>query len=458
MEYDTFVLIIFVHGFMGSTDSFCDFPERLQAILSAIHTDKTIECIVYPTYKTRNELVEAVQLLKDWILDFAETKHKEEAIGTSNSKKIIPKKINIVLVGHSMGGLLISDAAIQILPILDFFNSQSKEYIKNLNDNGIDETPESKPIFAHGGLTKIVGVLAFDSPFFGINHQSLSLTALSKVNEVGGHIELTKNISAGIFGDLSSFWTSGESLESRGIKNEKKSQNSSFLDFFNSGLNLYPGNKEKGGVSSPVISRSSTNSGKSSKNPDSSQSRKYQNSTEYESSNLGVGVALATGAIAAAGLAAVAYFNQDKISSATNYLNEHLCFVSSLYKRDELWARMEKICSYASNCINNKPKPVVFGFHCFYNLIKVDISKNPSSLITIENKKFIELPNSIKVSDESGLSEQVSIDEFFTPIISDMSDEVSSHTNMFDTSVTKLAFIMIRDSVSQINVFLKNSL
>jgi len=42
------LLVVFVHGFKGTDQTFDDFPERLQHILAETITEVTVECIVFP--------------------------------------------------------------------------------------------------------------------------------------------------------------------------------------------------------------------------------------------------------------------------------------------------------------------------------------------------------------------------------------------------------------------------
>ncbi|OMJ26452.1 hypothetical protein AYI70_g162 [Smittium culicis] len=463
MEYENHILAIFVHGFMGSTDSFCDFPQKVQEILSAIHKDKIVECIVYPTYQTKNELAEAVTLLKNWILDLIDERHKKlYSKQKANDSNAIPKKINIILCGHSMGGLLISDVAIDLFPTLEFFNATSEEY-HSANKKGNSKNsnlPPSKPVFANGGLTKIVGILAYDSPFFGISHESISLTFLSKAGEIGNQINTSRSLGAGILGGLTS-------ILGTNIKNTPKPQNetsSSWFNIFNTTSNRSDNDSTKSdGYTNETSPKPSFFGSSSEKIPKerSSKRQKSKKGEDYEKGTSSIGYMLTAGAVAAAGLAVAAYYHKDKISEGSQFLNDHLCFVSSLYNKEELNSRVEKLCLYSSSYINGKPKPMIFGFHCFYNSIRNKPSAKASLFDSMLNKKFIELPKTIKISDKTDAVKnfiELPTCDFFTPLVSDLPDEISSHVSMFDSNVTKLAFVLVRKSISQINVFLKNSL
>ncbi|OMJ27702.1 hypothetical protein AYI69_g2848 [Smittium culicis] len=463
MEYENHILAIFVHGFMGSTDSFCDFPVKVQEILSAIHKDKIVECIVYPTYQTKNELAEAVTLLKNWILELIDERHKKlYSKQQADNSKAIPKKINIILCGHSMGGLLISDVAIDLFPTLEFFNATSEEY-HSANNKGKSKTSSispTKPVFANGGFTKIVGILAYDSPFFGISHESISLTVLSKAGEIGNQINLSRTLGAGILGGLTSIL----GTNTKNTPETPKETPSSWFNIFNTTSNSTGNDSPKSDEYTNDTSPKPSFFGSSADNIPKERNSKRQKSKkgeDYEKGSSGIGYMLTAGAVAAAGLAVAAYYHKDKINEGSQFLNDHLCFVGSLYNKEQLNSRVEKLCIYSSSYINGKPKPIIFGFHCFYNSIQKKSSAKANLFDSMLNKKFIELPKTIKISDKSDANKnffELPTRDFFTPLVSDLSDEISMHVSMFDSNVTKLAFVLVRKSISQINVFLKNSL
>jgi len=45
------LLVIFIHGFKGSDNTFKEFPKRLQHILSEDIDDVRVESIVFPAYE-----------------------------------------------------------------------------------------------------------------------------------------------------------------------------------------------------------------------------------------------------------------------------------------------------------------------------------------------------------------------------------------------------------------------
>ncbi|KAF9226622.1 hypothetical protein BS17DRAFT_697664 [Gyrodon lividus] len=126
------LLIVFIHGFKGTDSTFETFPSRLQHILSESMGDVPVECTVFPAYEVNNA---AVVRFADWLTTL--TVQKEVANGGGAGR------VNIVLCGHSMGGLLAADS------LLEFVNSRPDK---------------SAPLWP-----KIIACIAFDTPYLGLH-------------------------------------------------------------------------------------------------------------------------------------------------------------------------------------------------------------------------------------------------------------------------------------------------
>lgn len=50
------VLVIFIHGFKGTDETFGDFPQRLQHLLLETLEHSTVEVVVFPAYEVRPTL------------------------------------------------------------------------------------------------------------------------------------------------------------------------------------------------------------------------------------------------------------------------------------------------------------------------------------------------------------------------------------------------------------------
>lgn len=143
--------IVFVHGFLGSEDSFQQFPTHLSA-----QVDNTT-CLVYPRYQTIGHYEIQVYKLMDWLLINCTTF----------------KYSKVILAGHSMGGLLCCDA---------FRNL----YIPRERSFFHYPMPQLDPIETRL-LLNIVAIMTFDSPLYGLN-QSLAALVLPKGIEIAPHL------------------------------------------------------------------------------------------------------------------------------------------------------------------------------------------------------------------------------------------------------------------------------
>ncbi|GAA5908890.1 esterase/lipase family protein [Sporobolomyces salmoneus] len=122
------VIGTFVHGFKGGSDTFADFPQRLRAILAPSGIE--FEPVVYPPFDTRGELRVAVDNHITWLINVvAEKKAEYRSRGGTG-------QVRLILLGHSMGGLVISDTLLSTL------------------------SSASLPI---------LGLIAYDSPLLGLN-------------------------------------------------------------------------------------------------------------------------------------------------------------------------------------------------------------------------------------------------------------------------------------------------
>ncbi|KAI0368101.1 hypothetical protein BV20DRAFT_1045197 [Pilatotrama ljubarskyi] len=131
------VLIVFIHGFKGTDSTFGEFPQRLQHILAETLVNTAVESIVFPAYETKGELNAAVTRFADWLTDLTVRREVANGIGGGAGKA------NIVLCGHSMGGLLAADA------LIEFVNTR----------------PDKRaPLWPN-----IVACIAFDTPYLGLH-------------------------------------------------------------------------------------------------------------------------------------------------------------------------------------------------------------------------------------------------------------------------------------------------
>jgi hypothetical protein len=56
------LIIVFVHGFKGTDETFGAFPQRLQHVLTETIAQVSVECIVFPAYEVGSVLETGEQI------------------------------------------------------------------------------------------------------------------------------------------------------------------------------------------------------------------------------------------------------------------------------------------------------------------------------------------------------------------------------------------------------------
>ncbi|KDR72511.1 hypothetical protein GALMADRAFT_252627 [Galerina marginata CBS 339.88] len=133
----TLVHLIYIHGFQGNDTTFQSFPKHLQEHLESRipqHLDVKIQSSLYPTYKSVKPISHATKNFLEWL----------------TTQPPGP----VILLGHSMGGLLAADAATD-------------------SSNNPDRYPGGRP-------KRIVGVIAFDTPYLGM-HPHVVITGIASL-------------------------------------------------------------------------------------------------------------------------------------------------------------------------------------------------------------------------------------------------------------------------------------
>ncbi|KAI8975156.1 hypothetical protein BDF20DRAFT_877124 [Mycotypha africana] len=159
-DYLDRLLLIFIHGFKGGDTSFKDFPARIQTILTnTVKAD--VNAIIYPQYKTAGDLNIAVENFSSWLTD--QVTELQKYMDKLNSKG----KILIVLLGHSMGGIVSAET------ILKFYKNE--EQLSGAN---------------------IIGMIAYDTPFFSISQNFITEKARYGAEGVMGFRSLISTAAA----------------------------------------------------------------------------------------------------------------------------------------------------------------------------------------------------------------------------------------------------------------------
>lgn len=139
------LLLCFIHGFKGGDDTFRTFPSHLKAVLQHALPRVRVQAITYPKYETRGDLNECVSRFKEWL----QNQVIDLEVANATPSPTVDPSVRVVLVGHSMGGIVAVDCLRSII-----------------DDEPIPPLRGNEP--SHLMFPYIQAVLAFDTPYLGI--------------------------------------------------------------------------------------------------------------------------------------------------------------------------------------------------------------------------------------------------------------------------------------------------
>ncbi|KAI1746292.1 hypothetical protein F4680DRAFT_455465 [Xylaria scruposa] len=132
------LLVIYIHGFMGNDTSFQSFPAHVHSYLkSALSDSHVVHSKIYPRYKTYKSIDVARDNFSKWL------------------EPLESLKTDIILIGHSMGGLLAADVILK------------RPVYQHQSHNGY---------FQH----RILGAVNLDSPLLGM-HPGIIVSGISSL-------------------------------------------------------------------------------------------------------------------------------------------------------------------------------------------------------------------------------------------------------------------------------------
>lgn len=351
------LLLVFIHGFKGTDDTFANFPSDLRALLSHTLPKIEIQSVQYPRYETRGDLKAAVARFKEWL----QNKVIDIEVANRTPSPTVDPSVHVVLCGHSMGGIVAAETLLSIAkeePISsgsshanDTANSTAPSSSTNSSqptqldsDNLPSSTPPVDPTRLF--FPYVQAIIAFDTPYLGISPGVLAHGAEEHINQASSAYKAFES-SSSLFG-----W-----------KSPRSGSASPIPDAANRGLPA-PGN----GTNSP-------GGGAWSK--------------------WGKYAAFGGAAAAIAGAAGAAYLNRNQISQGFAWAGSHLEFVGCLARGAELQRRVESVVQLT--------KTHGVGFADFYTALgeKVTSQTKYSGSVLGSDRTFCVVPKSVKGELES---------------------------------------------------------
>ncbi|KAL4781146.1 hypothetical protein BJX76DRAFT_336167 [Aspergillus varians] len=132
-ERKRILLLIYVHGFLGSEDSFHQFPRHVHDILTVTLAEThQVFTKIYPRYKSRGPLKTACQHFSQWL-----SPHESEGL-------------DVIILSHSLGGFVAAEVAL--------LSSAENDTLKH----------------------QILGLVNFDVPFLGL-HPRVIATGIGRI-------------------------------------------------------------------------------------------------------------------------------------------------------------------------------------------------------------------------------------------------------------------------------------
>lgn len=164
-------LIIFVHGFLGTHESFGSLPVDIKESLSKSGVKS--EFLVYPSYETKGNNQRQVQKLMDFIMFNGST----------------AKYKNVFIFAHSMGGLLATDAYRHLYHLSPIPSTESASLITRMASSFGSYFSNPPSLSSHNAeemrfLVNITGIITFDTPFFGLHRNVILSTGVLKAKDV----------------------------------------------------------------------------------------------------------------------------------------------------------------------------------------------------------------------------------------------------------------------------------
>ncbi|KAK0621155.1 hypothetical protein B0T17DRAFT_277747 [Bombardia bombarda] len=298
------LLLCFIHGFKGDEATFGEnyaFTRHLRRLVASSLPKINVEVVVYPTYETRGDLGECVGRFRDWLLN----KVIDLEVHAGTPSPTIDPSVRVILVGHSMGGIVAAETAIELASEQPIHGSTdpAKEDPKI---GRADATPPPRPPTPNSLMFPYVqGVLAFDTPFLGISPGVVAHGAESHYN--------TATAAMAQLSGLTGLWGGAKQAEASANTMQKK-------------------------LAAPPPSSGGSGDNDRNANAATNANAAANNDNGWGKWGKIAMVAGAVGAVAAGG--AAAYLHRNEISQGLSWATSHLEFVGCLARKEELRRRV----------------------------------------------------------------------------------------------------------------------
>lgn len=242
---------------------------------------------VYPKYETKGDLSECVGRFRDWLLN----KVIDLEVATGAPSPTVDPHVRVVLIGHSMGGIVAAETAIAL---------SSERPIHGTTNPADDEAnskiaPPRPPTPNSLMFPYIQGVLAFDTPFLGVSPGVVAHGA-------EGHIA-TASAAVAQLSSLTSLWGGAKAADASRAAQKKPVA-----------ALPAPERKDKDGKAAGGDEAGWGKWGK---------------------------IAMVAGAVSAvAASGAAAYYNREQIQQGWGWAASHMEFVGCLARKEELRRRV----------------------------------------------------------------------------------------------------------------------
>ncbi|KAK4252196.1 hypothetical protein C7999DRAFT_27444 [Corynascus novoguineensis] len=391
------LLLCFIHGFKGDESTFGKnyaFVEHFRKLLAASLPKLDVKAVVYPTYETRGDLGECVTRFGDWLLNKV---IDLEVIAGTPSPTVDPS-VRVVLVGHSMGGIVAAETAIRTASEQPIHNSVDED--SPTKSSTAMPPPPNALMFPY-----IQGVLAFDTPFLGISPGVVAHGAESHYAAASAAISQLSG--------LASLWGGAKAAKANNP------------------------NAKTAGALPPAASSPGTRDGNRDKQDHSSKPAAAGGNSGWGKWGTIAMAAGAVGAVAAGG--AAAYLNRDQITQGLGWATSHLEFVGCLARKEELKRRVAYMVRL------NKELGVGFG-NLYTRLGQGAGSKQVGMVGTVlgSERTFCVVPQ----RDQAG--------DWRQAVNNKAKDEIGAHVSMFEPTENPGFDKMANDARDMVAAWFRN--